>query len=103
MRFRIENRSWNRNAPYRLRFGGAAVQVKCPVLSKWFWRGYSEMSWTWTNGKEYSLLCRVVNPGVKPIRQIVSDGNVLCQGQVIVPFAGRPRIEWNLNNDMFLC
>jgi hypothetical protein len=59
------------------------------------------MFWTWTNGREYSLLRRFSNPGATPMRQIVSEGKVLCQGNIT--FAGKSRVEWNLDNDILLC
>jgi hypothetical protein len=94
MRFVIQNRTWNAQAPYRLSLAGATIRISRPVFSGF---KHDEMRWRWIDAVEYRLLYPI-QCDQEPV-QITSHGQVKCEGRLVVPFAGMPRIEWQLRGE----
>lgn len=107
MRFRIDDRRWYANAPYRLHLPDAVIPVRCPVLPSSLTHG--ELHWTWCDDTEYRLLYPMYRRDTTPSWQIMAGRQTLAFGQLVNPSlrmaifrAARPWIEWEVDGSVLV-
>lgn len=107
MRFRIDDRRWRVNTPYRLHTVGTVTEVTAPILPKSI--HYGELLWTWPDGARYTLRVPMSRKGQRPEWQVCCGDDLISIGrwgdtpgwQAFLRGKGRP-VEWELDGQVLI-